>query len=89
MPDDLDPNGGWLLEEAVEYVKGMKGILTYCEDPCGAEGVYSGREIMSEFRRRTGFPTATNMIATDWKRWDILWSFRQSILFWQIHISGL
>ena len=65
---DLDPNGGWLLEEAVEYVKGMKGILTYCEDPCGAEGVYSGREIMSEFRRRTGFPTATNMIATDWRQ---------------------
>lgn len=68
LPDariDLDPNGGWLLEEAVEYVKGMEGILTYCEDPCGAEGVYSGREIMSEFRRRTGFPTATNMIATD------------------------
>ena len=64
---DLDPNGGWLLEEAVEYVKGMKGILTYCEDPCGAEGVYSGREIMSEFRRRTGFLTATNMIATDWR----------------------
>ena len=64
---DLDPNGGWLLEEAVEYVKGMQGILTYCEDPCGAEGVYSGREIMSEFRRRTGCPTATNMIATDWR----------------------
>lgn len=64
---DLDPNGGWLLEEAVEYVKGMQGILTYCEDPCGAEGVYSGREIMSEFRRHTGFPTATNMIATDWR----------------------
>lgn len=64
---DLDPNGGWLLEEAVEYVKGMQGILTYCEDSCGAEGVYSGREIVSEFRRRTGFPTATNMIATDWR----------------------
>ena len=71
LPDariDLDPNGGWLLEEAVEYVKGMEGILTYCEDPCGAEGVYSGREIMSEFRRRIGFPTATNMIATDWRQ---------------------
>ena len=65
---DLDPNGGWLLEQAVQYVKGMEGILTYCEDPCGAEGVYSGREIMSEFRRRTGFPTATNMIATDWRQ---------------------
>ena len=23
---------------------------------------------MSEFRRRTGFPTATNMIATDWRQ---------------------
>lgn len=64
---DLDPNGGWTLEQAAGYVKGMQGILTYCEDPCGAEGVYSGREIMSEFRRRTGFPTATNMIATDWR----------------------
>ncbi|PJJ29410.1 enolase C-terminal domain-like protein [Lacrimispora celerecrescens] len=64
---DLDPNGAWLLEDAVEYVKGMEGILTYCEDPCGSEGGYSGREIVSEFRRRTGFPTATNMIATDWR----------------------
>lgn len=64
---DLDPNGGWLLDEAVGYVKGMEGILTYCEDPCGAEGVYSGREIVSEFRRRTGIMTATNMIATDWR----------------------
>lgn len=65
---DLDPNGAWSLDEACKYVEGMKGILTYCEDPCGAEGVYSGREIMSEFRRRTGFPTATNMIATDWRQ---------------------
>lgn len=71
LPDariDLDPNGGWLLKDAIEYVKGMEGILTYCEDPCGAEGGYSGREIMSEFRRRTGFLTATNMIATDWRQ---------------------
>ena len=65
---DLDPNGAWSLEQACEYVQGMKGILTYCEDPCGAENGYSGREIMSEFRRRTGFPTATNMIATDWRQ---------------------
>lgn len=64
---DLDPNGAWLLKDAIEYVKGMEESLTYCEDPCGAEGVYSGREIMSEFRRKTGFKTATNMIATDWR----------------------
>ncbi|MDO5649439.1 MAG: enolase C-terminal domain-like protein [Gallicola sp.] len=64
----LDPNGAWSLEEAVEVCKDMHGILTYVEDPCGAEGGYSGREIMAEFRKRTGLPTATNMIATDWRQ---------------------
>ncbi len=63
----LDPNGAWSLKEAVELCKDMHGILAYCEDPCGAEGVYSGREILAEFRRATGLPTATNMIATDWR----------------------
>jgi len=63
----LDPNGAWSLKEAVSLCKDMHGILTYCEDPCGAEGVYSGREILAEFRRATGLPTATNMIATDWR----------------------
>jgi glucarate dehydratase len=63
----LDPNGGWLLKDAIELCKDMHGILTYCEDPCGAEGVFSGREILAEFRRATGLPTATNMIATDWR----------------------
>ena len=63
----LDPNGGWLLDDAVQLVKNRHGVLSYVEDPCGAEGVYSGRETMSEFRHRTGFPTATNMIATDWR----------------------
>lgn len=64
----LDPNGGWLLKDAIELCKDKHGILTYCEDPCGAEGVYSGREILAEFRRATGLPTATNMIATDWRQ---------------------
>ncbi|MDR2746085.1 MAG: glucarate dehydratase [Treponema sp.] len=64
----LDPNGAWSLAEAVSLVRGMEGILSYCEDPCGAEGVFSGREVMAEFRRATGFPTATNMIATDWRQ---------------------
>ena len=63
----LDPNGGWSLKEAISLCKDMHGILTYCEDPCGAENGYSGREILSEFRRATGLPTATNMIATDWR----------------------
>ncbi|WP_276854850.1 enolase C-terminal domain-like protein [Enterocloster lavalensis] len=64
----LDPNGCWSLKEAVALCRDMQGILTYCEDPCGGEGAYSGREIMSEFRRATGLPTATNMIATDWRQ---------------------
>lgn len=64
----LDPNGGWYLKDAIELCKNMHGILTYCEDPCGAEAEFSGREIMAEFRRATGLPTATNMIATDWRQ---------------------
>lgn len=63
----LDPNGAWLLEDAVRLTRDLHGVLAYAEDPCGAEGVYSGREVMAEFRRATGLPTATNMIATDWR----------------------
>lgn len=46
----------------------MHGILAYAEDPCGAEDGFSGREVMAEFRKATGLPTATNMIATDWRQ---------------------
>ncbi|WP_433868881.1 enolase C-terminal domain-like protein [Saccharopolyspora sp. CA-218241] len=64
----LDPNGAWSLEEAVRWCAGMSGVLAYAEDPCGAEDGFSGREVMAEFRRATGLPTATNMIATDWRQ---------------------
>jgi glucarate dehydratase len=64
----LDPNGAWSLEEAVRLCKDMHGIMAYAEDPCGAERGFSGREVMAEFRRATGLPTATNMIATDWEQ---------------------
>jgi glucarate dehydratase len=64
----IDPNGAWSLEEAVGLCKDLRGILAYAEDPCGAEAGFSGREIMAEFRRATGLPTATNMIATDWRQ---------------------
>ena len=64
----LDPNGGWLLAEAVELCRDLHGVLAYAEDPVGAEGGYSGREVMAEFRRATGLPTATNMVATDWRQ---------------------
>ncbi|WP_342754122.1 enolase C-terminal domain-like protein [Pantoea sp. MBD-2R] len=63
----VDPNGAWLLDEAIALCKDMQGILTYAEDPCGAEQGYSGREVMAEFRRATGLPVATNMIATNWR----------------------
>jgi glucarate dehydratase len=61
----LDPNGAWSLAEAVRLCRGLNSVLAYAEDPCGAEDGFSGREIMAEFRRATGLPTATNMIATD------------------------
>ena len=64
----LDPNGGWLLKDAVRLMRDLHGVLAYAEDPCGAEEGFSGREVMAEFRRATGLPTATNMVATDWRQ---------------------
>jgi glucarate dehydratase len=64
----LDPNGGWLLKDAVRLLRDMHGVIAYAEDPCGAEEGFSGREVMAEFRRATGLPTATNMVATDWRQ---------------------
>jgi glucarate dehydratase len=49
-------------------MRDMHGVLAYAEDPCGAEEGFSGREVMAVFRRATGLPTATNMIATDWRQ---------------------
>jgi glucarate dehydratase len=63
----LDPNGAWSLEEAVRLCAHKQQVLAYAEDPCGAEHGFSGREIMAEFRQATGLPTATNMVATDWR----------------------
>ncbi|WP_369200020.1 enolase C-terminal domain-like protein [Streptomyces sp. PU-14G] len=64
----LDPNGAWRLDEAIRVGRELRDVLAYAEDPCGAEDGYSGREVMAEFRRTTGLPTATNMIATDWRQ---------------------
>jgi glucarate dehydratase len=63
----LDPNGGWLLDDAVKTCRELVDVLAYAEDPVGSEGRFSGREVMAEFKRATGLPTATNMIATDWR----------------------
>jgi glucarate dehydratase len=64
----LDPNGAWSLAEAIQLCSDRHHVLAYAEDPCGAEQGYSGREIMAEFRRATRLPTATNMVATDWRQ---------------------
>ena len=64
----LDPNGGWLLKDAIRLMQDAGAFVAYAEDPCGAEEGFSGREVMAEFRRATGLPTATNMIATDWRQ---------------------
>ena len=63
---NIDPNGAWMLDEAIQLCKGSS--LSYAEDPCGWERGYSGRETMAEFKIATGIPTATNMIATDWRQ---------------------
>ena len=62
----LDPNGAWTLAEAISLCRNQQNVLAYAEDPCGAENGLSGRKVMAEFRRATGIPTATNMVATDW-----------------------
>jgi len=62
----LDPNGAWSLAEAISLCRNQQSVLAYAEDPCGAENGRSGREVMAEFRKATGIPTATNMVATDW-----------------------
>ncbi len=64
----VDPNGAWSLKEAVELCRNKHHVLAYAEDPCGAEQGFSGREVMAEFRQATNLPTATNMVATDWRQ---------------------
>lgn len=63
----LDPNGAWSLGDALRVCTRKQPLLAYIEDPCGAEDVFSGREILAEFRQATGIPIATNMVATDWR----------------------
>jgi glucarate dehydratase len=52
----------------VRLLRDLHGVLAYAEDPCGPEEGFSGREVMAEFKRATGLPTATNMVATDWRQ---------------------
>lgn len=65
---NIDPNGAWSLDEAINLTKGLHGVLTYAEDPCGSEKGFSSREIMCEYKNATQHMVATNMIATDWRQ---------------------
>ena len=64
----LDPNGGWLLEGRDPPDARHARRRRLRRGPCGAEDELLRREVMAEFRRATGLPTATNMIATDWRQ---------------------
>src|ERR1700751_5017744 len=64
----LDPNGAWSLDEAIRLCRGAHDVLAYAEDPRAAEAGSPARKIMPESRRAPGLPTATNMIATDWRQ---------------------
>jgi len=64
----IDPNGAWFLQDAIRLCAEKQHVLAYAEDPCGAEQEFSGREILAEFRQATNLPTATNMVATDWRQ---------------------
>lgn len=65
---NIDPNGAWSLQEAIDLTRKYGEAMTYAEDPCGPENGFSGREIMSFYKNATNKPVATNMIATDWKQ---------------------
>ena len=67
-----------LCKKQLIYARGMNGILSYAEDPCGAENGLSGRNV-AEFRKATGLPTATNMVATDWRHNATFCSFAKRI----------
>ncbi|MFT9248419.1 enolase C-terminal domain-like protein [Lentilactobacillus hilgardii] len=65
---NIDPNGAWSLDQAIQLVNHHQQSLSYVEDPCGAESGFSGREILSFFKNQTNVPVATNMVATDWRQ---------------------
>ena len=62
----VDPNGA-AAGRSDRALQRNAGCVDLRRRPCGAEQGYSGREVMAEFRRATGLPVATNMIATNWR----------------------
>jgi hypothetical protein len=72
----------------VKTCRELTGVLAYAEDPVGPEGGFSGREVMAEFKRATGLPTATNMIGTDWRELGTRSEPTRSTSRWRIRTSG-
>ena len=59
----LEPGRGHSL------CRGMHGILTYIEDPCGPEGgIFQPGRSWRSSRTPPTLPVATNMIATNWRQ---------------------
>ena len=65
---NIDPNGAWNLQEAVDACLEAKWALSYAEDPVGPEAGFSSREIHAEFKMATGIPVATNMFSVNFRQ---------------------
>ena len=82
-----DPNGARSLNEAIKIGKYLERVAGLLQKIRGAEQGFSGREVMAaEFRRATGPPTATNMIATDWRQMGHTLPCNPLISRWRIRI---
>lgn len=65
---NIDPNGAWHLQEAIDACLDAKWALSYVEDPVGPEAGFSSREAHAEFKMATGVPVATNMFAVNFRQ---------------------
>ena len=65
---NIDPNGAWGLQEAVDACLDAKWALSYVEDPVGPEDGFSSREIHAEFKMATGISVATNMFVVNFRQ---------------------
>src|SRR5262249_23285465 len=50
----LDPNGGWLLKDAVRLMRDARQILAYAEDPCGRRTASPAAKCWPNSARRRG-----------------------------------
>ena len=65
---NIDPNGAWYLQEAIDACSDARWALSYAEDPVGPEAGFSSRETHAEFKIATGIRVATNMFAVNFRQ---------------------